>query len=61
MLSGLQLLQAVKESGKTLSRLAQEIEIYPQVLINAKIKNENKRLYKDDAEIVSAISAVEAQ
>ena len=61
MLSGLQLLQAVKESGKTLSRLAQEIEIYPQVLINAKIKNENKRLYKDDAEIVSAISAVEAK
>lgn len=61
MLSGLQLLQAVKESGKTLSRLAQEIEIYPQVLINAKIKNENKRLYKDDAEIVSAISAVEAE
>lgn len=61
MLSGLQLLQAVRESGKTLSRLAQEIEIYPQVLINAKIKNENKRLYKDDAEIVSAISAVEAK
>lgn len=61
MLSGFQLLQAVKESGKTLSRLAQEIEIYPQVLINAKIKNENKRLYKDDAEIISAISAVEAK
>ena len=30
-------------------------------MINAKIKNENKRLYKNDAEIVSAISAVETK
>lgn len=61
ILSGLQLLQAVKESGKTLSKLAQEIEIYPQVLINAAIKNENKGIYKEDAEIVAAIDAVEAK
>jgi phosphoglucosamine mutase len=40
ILSALQLINAVKASGKKLSVLADEITIYPQVLKNAKIKNE---------------------
>ena len=42
ILSSLQLLQAVLMSGKKASELSDEIEIFPQVLRNAKVKNENK-------------------
>lgn len=53
VLSSLQLLSAVKRSGKKLSELAEEVEIYPQVLRNARVKNENKQKYEQD-EIISA-------
>ncbi len=59
ILSGLQLLKALKYSGKKLCQLADEITIYPQVLKNAKIKNENKKKYMNDPEIKLAIENVE--
>ena len=52
ILSSLQLVKAVLASGKKASELSDEIEIYPQVLKNAKVKNENKNKYKNDPEIV---------
>jgi len=32
---------------------------YPQVLVNAKIKKENKEAYKDDSVIMKEITAIE--
>lgn len=58
VLSALQLLRAIRKSGKTLCELADEIRIYPQVLKNAKVKNENKRKYEEDEEIKQEIEAV---
>ena len=61
ILSSLQLLKAVLQSGKPASALSDDILIYPQVLKNAKVLNENKNKYKTDAEIREAIQKVEAQ
>jgi len=59
ILSSLQLLKAVVLSGKTLGEMADEITIYPQVLKNAKIKEENKKKYDKDPEIIQAIADLE--
>ncbi|HHX13411.1 MAG TPA: phosphoglucosamine mutase [Clostridiales bacterium] len=59
ILSGLQLLQAVQRSGRKLSELADEIPVYPQVLKNARVKNENKSRYHKDPEIAAAIKQLE--
>ncbi len=61
ILSSLQLLNAVLQSGKPASALSDEIAIYPQVLKNAKVKNENKNKYQTDQEVQEAIRGVEAQ
>jgi len=59
ILSALQLIKAVKLSGKKISSLADEVNIYPQVLKNAKVKNENKKKYDRDPVIISEIKKVE--
>ncbi|MDD4445963.1 MAG: phosphoglucosamine mutase, partial [Eubacteriales bacterium] len=59
ILSALQLLQAMKLSGKPLSELAAEVVLYPQVLKNAKVRNENKKRLEKDKEVAEAIRAVE--
>ncbi|MDO4545737.1 MAG: phosphoglucosamine mutase, partial [Bacillota bacterium] len=56
-----QLLQAVVLSGKKPSQLSDEIEIFPQVLKNAKVKNENKAKFMNDGEIKEAIARVEKE
>lgn len=61
ILSSLQLLQAVIMSGKRPSELSDEIEIFPQVLRNAKVKNENKAKFMEDGEVKAAIAKVEAE
>ncbi len=61
ILSSLQLLQAVLESGKKPSELSDEIEIFPQVLKNARVKNENKNKFMNDPQIKSAIESVESE
>lgn len=61
ILSSLQLVRAVLKSGKKPSELSDEITIYPQVLKNAKVKNENKTKYEKDPEIRAAIQKVEAE
>lgn len=60
VLSSLQLMGAVLASGKTLSQLAAEIEIFPQVLVNAKINNDYKKTYMNDSEIAAAIAGIES-
>lgn len=61
ILSSLQLVKAILESGKKPSELSDEIEIYPQVLKNAKVKNENKSKYASDPDVQAAIRKVEAE
>lgn len=61
ILSALQILKAVKTSGVKPSVLADQVTIYPQVLKNAKIKNENKKKYMSDPVISSEIQKLEAE
>jgi phosphoglucosamine mutase len=58
-LSSLQVMKAILLSGKKPSELADEITIYPQVLINAPVKSENKNKYIKDKEIAIAIKSIE--
>jgi len=59
ILSALQLVKAIKMSGEKASELADRIIIYPQVLKNAAIKNENKKKYASDPEISAEIKRLE--
>ena len=58
ILSSLMLLQAVLHTGKTASEVSEEIELYPQVLKNARVKIENKFKYNRDEEIKAAVNEV---
>ncbi|MGL5749641.1 MAG: phosphoglucosamine mutase [Paraclostridium sp.] len=59
VLSSLILAKIVKEEDKTLSELASVMTQYPQVLVNARIKNENKTKYMEFPEIKSEIERIE--
>jgi phosphoglucosamine mutase len=59
ILAALQLVKAVKMSGEKISTLSDRIETFPQVLKNAKVKNENKSKFADDPEIKVEIERVE--
>ncbi len=61
ILSSLQLIKAVKESGLAPSELFGEVAIDPQVLRNAKVKNENKNKYEKDPEILREIKRLEEE
>ncbi len=60
VLSSLVLARIVLEEQKTLSELASVMTQYPQVLVNAKIKNENKNRYMEYEEIASEIARIES-
>ena len=60
LMTAIQLLCVLKESGKTMSELASVMTIYPQVLKNAHVKNENKMAYQNDEVIMDKIRDVEA-
>ena len=59
ILSSLQFVQAVIESDKSISQLSDEIQIFPQVLVNAKINNDYKKTYMKDREVADMISSIE--
>ena len=61
LVTALQVAAILKESGKTFSELAGVMKELPQVLVNAKVPNEKKNIYLEDAEIIEAINAVEAK
>ncbi len=58
-LTALQLVSIIKKSGKTLSELASIMQVYPQVLKNAKVKNENKYTYTEDEEVAAKCRELE--
>ena len=61
LLTALQLLGVMKSSGKALSELASVMEVLPQVLKNAKVKNENKHRYMDDDVIARMCCELETE
>lgn len=59
LLTAIQLIAVMKEEGKKLSELASIMTSYPQVLVNAKVKKENKEKYKEDHVIMKEIKSIE--
>jgi phosphoglucosamine mutase len=56
--ASIRLLEALSYYGKPLSELAGEVKIYPQVIVNARVKNEKKRNFEKDAAILHEIESV---
>lgn len=59
MLSALQLVNIMKETGKTLSELASEIQIFPQVLVNVEVVDKFKAM--NNQTIIDEIDIAEAE
>ncbi|ADZ85045.1 phosphoglucosamine mutase [Cellulosilyticum lentocellum] len=59
LITAIQLLYVMKKTGKPLSELKECMQIFPQVLVNAHVKNENKYAYLDEPEIQAVIEALE--
>ena len=59
VLSSLQFVKALKKSGKSVSQLGEEITIYPQALVNAKVDPEYKKEALEDMEVLERIDEVE--
>ncbi len=60
-LSAIQLLKVLKNTGKTLKELAEEMEIYPQVLINVRVSKYGRVRFTSDIEIKNAIARAEEE
>lgn len=59
LLTAVQLIAVMKKEEKRLSQLADVMTPYPQVLMNAEVKKENKQKYREDPVIIEKIKAVE--
>ena len=59
LITAIQLLYVMKKTGKPLSELKKCMQIFPQVLVNAHVKNENKHAYIEDLEIQERIAVLE--
>lgn len=60
LVTALQLLKAMKDSGKKISELANVMQVLPQVLKNAKVANSKKYKYMEDPEIAAKCRELEA-
>ena len=59
LLSAVQLLAVMKETGKSLSELAAQVTIFPQKLVNIRVRD--KHTVMDEPAVKSVIEAVEAE
>lgn len=59
LLTAIQLLAVMKETGKPLSELAKEVTIYPQKLVNVKVSD--KQTVMDEPEVKEAIEKIEQE
>ena len=59
ILTSLILIKSIIESNLPASQLRKVINIYPQVLINARVREEKKKLYQDDPIISREINKLE--
>ena len=55
-MSAIQVLNVLKSTGKKISELASEMQVYPQVLINVRVSNFGKARLDKDEEVQLAIS-----
>lgn len=60
LLTAIKLLEVIKKENKYLSELSSAMSNLPQVLINAKVINENKMRFMDDELIKNSISILES-
>lgn len=61
ILSGVQLAAVMKREDKPLARLARPVNIYPQVLVNAKVNDDKKHNYQTDDMIAQEIGRLEKE
>ncbi len=61
ILTSLMLIRVMLEKQKKASELSKIIQIYPQVLVNAKVSSDKKENYKDDIEIQNEINNLEKE
>ena len=59
LVSALQFLSVLKKTGMKASEAASIVNVLPQVLKNAKVKNENKNSYMENPEIAQVINELE--
>ena len=60
-LTALQILEAMRKSGRPLSALAGEMEVFPQVMVNVRVSNLGKLRCGTDEEIRLAIARAESE
>jgi phosphoglucosamine mutase len=58
IVTALQILKILKNTGTKLSELSQIIKKLPQILVNTKVKNENKELVLKDEEVLELVENV---
>ena len=61
ILTSLMLIRVMLEKQKSASDLCKIINIYPQVLVNAKVASDKKEGYKTDSEIIEAIEKLKSE
>ena len=54
-MSAIQVLNVLKRTGKKISELANEMQVFPQVLINVRVSNFGKTRLEKDEEVQLAI------
>ncbi|OJV61753.1 MAG: phosphoglucosamine mutase [Clostridiales bacterium 38-18] len=59
LLTAVQLLRVMKETGKKLSELAAMMNVYPQVLKNAKVPNDKKHTFSENLVVSDKIKEIE--
>ena len=55
------LIQILLEKNVSLSKLCDIIQIYPQILLNAKVDNNKKNIFETDKDIQNKINEVEQE
>ncbi|MDP4182509.1 MAG: phosphoglucosamine mutase [Bacillota bacterium] len=61
LLTAIQLLKILKTSGKKMSELTSQMQVFPQVLKNAKVCNEKKYSYMEDEVIAKLCNDLESE
>lgn len=61
ILTSILLIRAMLEQNKSASEISSIMKAYPQVLVNAKVKNDKKDEYKNDSEIKEEIDKLEKE
>ena len=61
LVTALQVASIIQKEKKSLSKLCSIMKELPQVLVNAKVPNEQKNIYLEDEEIIAEIERIEKQ